>query len=306
MGQPSPNSTARINEISKQHYENIMLRRIADDQKGFSIIRVKFSNLLSSYYTNNRGAAADILHDFFSTPRGLMGPTSIGHDKLDAVHEMLGLQHGEALLDAKHPVCMEYEPVQGGHTRRVFPPAGNKMAQVFSKQNDPDSHTSKFLDALGEPRISLLSLYCEYLCCLWAGRIENWRLGPGGDDLKAAPYFTKRDDSPKFNRLFAAIYDTFFSKLINMGRLIPSPTRTLKEIFKEKIHGTDKFLISAEIVAFLKWLIYVAAFKDRSTLQHELYYHNELTRFQAGSKQWRGHLYLELEAWYKDFQPSRT
>ena len=41
-----------------------------------------------------------------------------------------------------------------------------------------------------------------------------------------------------------------FSKLTNMGYLVPSPTRTLKEIFQEKIHlhGTDKFLVSAELI----------------------------------------------------------
>ena len=51
--------------------------------------------------------------------------------------------------------------------------------------------------------------------------------------------------------------------MINMGYLIPSPSRTLKEIFKEKIHGTEKYLVSAELIAYLKWLIYEADFKDR-------------------------------------------
>ena len=88
---------------------------------------------------------------------------------------------------------------------------------------------------------------------LLAGRIENWRLGADGDDLRASPYFTKRPDSPPFNRLFAALYDLIFTKMTNMGYLIPSPTRTLKEIFKEKIHGTERFLVSAELIAYLKW-----------------------------------------------------
>jgi len=139
---------------------------------------------------------------------------------------------------------------------------------------------------------------------LLAGRIENWRLGADGDNLRAAPYFTSRDDSPNFNRLFAAIYDIFFTKLTNMGRLIPSPSRTIKDIFKEKIYGTDKYLVSAELIAYLKWLIYVAAFKDRSNVQHELFYRQELAMFQ-GSEQWRVLLYVELDAWYKDFQPSK-
>jgi hypothetical protein len=81
-----------------------------------------------------------------------------------------------------------------------------------------------------------------------AGRIENWRLAGSDevDNLRASPYYTKAANSPKFNKLFAALYDLMFSKLTNMGYLIPSPTRTLKEIFQEKIYGTDKFLVSAE------------------------------------------------------------
>ena len=140
---------------------------------------------------------------------------------------------------------------------------------------------------------------------LLAGRIENWRLGADGDNLRAAPYFMSgHADSPNFNRLFAAIYDIFFSKLTNMGRLIPSPGRTIRDIFMEKVHGTDKFLVSAELIAYLKWLIYVAAFKDRSSVQHDLYYQRELAKFSR-STQWRGMLFIVLDAWYKDFQPSK-
>ena len=43
--------------------------------------------------------------------------------------------------------------------------------------------------------------------------------------------------------------------MINMGYLIPSPSCTLKDIFEEKIHGTEKYLVSAELIAYLKWLI---------------------------------------------------
>ena len=109
-----------------------------------------------------------------------------------------------------------------------------------------------------------------------AGHIENWRLGADGDVLRAAPYYTRTPDSPRFNRLFATIYDIFFSNLINLGRLIPSTGRSLKDIFKEKVPGTDKFLVSAELIAYLKWLIYVAAFKDRSNLPHEVFYRRML------------------------------
>ena len=64
---------------------------------------------------------------------------------------------------------------------------------------------------------------CANLCFGLAGSIENWRLGPDGDDfyfiLRARPYFTQHAESPNFNRLFAALYDVSFSKLTKMGQV---------------------------------------------------------------------------------------
>ena len=100
-----------------------------------------------------------------------------------------------------------------------------------------------------------------------------------------------------------------FSKLTNMGYLIPSPTRTLKEIFQEKIHGTpgtDKFLVSAELIGYLKWLIYVAVFKDRTGLNHEEFYSKEVAFMKhPNNQQWRGQIFKALEAWYNEFQPTK-
>ena len=97
-----------------------------------------------------------------------------------------------------------------------------------------------------------------------------------------------------------------FSKLTNMGYLVPSPTRTLKEIFQEKFHGTDKFLVSAELIGYLKWLIYVAAFKDHTGLNHEELYSKEVAFLSnPNNKQWRGHLFKALEAWYTKFKPTK-
>ena len=126
------------------------------------------------------------------------------------------------------------------------------------------------------------------------------------DDLRASPYYTKRPNPPKFNKLFAALYDLMLSKLTNMGYLVPSPTRTLKDIFQEKIPGTDKFLVSAELIAYLKWLIYVAAFKERSGLNHEEFYAKEVAFLNhPNNKQCRGLLFKALEAWYAEFKPTK-
>ena len=124
--------------------------------------------------------------------------------------------------------------------------------------------------------------------------------------MRASPYHTKAADSPKFNKLFAALYDLMFSKLTNMGYLIPSPTRSLKEIFQEKIYGTDKYLVSAELIGYLKWLIYTAAFKDRSDLNHEEFYSKEVLFLNLPqNKSWRGHLFTAVDAWYTEFKPTK-
>jgi hypothetical protein len=162
-------AAAKINEKTKGRDENEMMRRIAENQKGFTVVRVRFSNLLASYHTNYRAIAADILHDFFSVPRGASGPKHVPHDKLDAVHEMLQLRPGQALLDTTHPVCMEYTPDLSGGIRRVFPPQGNSMCQVLSKHNEPESETAKFLAALGELLIyfSPFAVLCKLMLLFW-------------------------------------------------------------------------------------------------------------------------------------------
>ncbi len=58
----------------------------------------------------------------------------------------------------------------------------------------------------------------------------------------------------------------------------------IKAIFKEKVFGTDHFLVSAEIIAYLKWLIMFKdsacdqCYKVAGDLSHTLYYQVELQR----------------------------
>ena len=72
------------------------------------------------------------------------------------------------------------------------------------------------------------------------------------------------------------MYDLLLSKMTNMGYLIPTPSSSLKEIVQEKIHGTDKYLVSAELIAYIKWLVYLAPFKDRSNVDHEVFLKSSL------------------------------
>jgi hypothetical protein len=133
--------------------------------------------------------------------------------------------------------------------------------------------SAQFLTALGKPAQSSLLLHqmiSSNLHSLFArlNREENWSLGPGRNDLQAPPFFVVTAVSPHFNRLFATLYNLIFGKLTNMGHVIPSRNRTLVQIFSEKLPGTDRQLISLEFIAYLKWLIYVAAYEDSSTLAH--------------------------------------
>ena len=97
---------------------------------------------------------AGILHDIFSTPRSGPGGVPAGSGyvnsvKLGAIHEMLRLPAGSAVLDTNHPVCREYEEAPGKVIRPMFPGAGNAAVQVFTKHTDPRSETAMFLKALG-------------------------------------------------------------------------------------------------------------------------------------------------------------
>ena len=94
--------------------------------------------------------------------------------------------------------------------------------------------------------------------------------------------------------------------MTNMGYLIPSPSRSLKEIFQEKIHGTDSYLVSAELIAYIKWLVYLAPFKDRSSVDHAEFFNKQVALLNHEYNQhWRRFLYKELDAWYTDFKPTK-
>ena len=92
-----------------------------------------------------------------------------------------------------------------------------------------------------------------------------------------------------------------------MGHLIPSGDRTLWEIFQEIVPGTERHLISAELIAYLKWLIYVGAYPDRATVDHVEFYQKQVALYQnpARYKMWRSLLYKELDEWYKEHPPSK-
>jgi len=147
---------------------------------------------------------------------------------------------------------------------------------------------------------------------LLTGNLCYWKLGPDRrDDLRVAPFFTEAEGEKPFNQLFAAAYDLILCRCERMGHLAPSPERDLKSIFKEKVFGTNCWLVSAETIAYLKWLIYTAVFKDGEQrdkvggdLGHALYYQTELENLQNPRNHfWRVALRKELEVWYAAHPP---
>lgn len=65
-----------------------------------------------------------------------------------------------------------------------------------------------------------------------SGWIQRWKSPP---DLRAAPYFTKTDQCPIMNQLFAGLYDLILCRITKMRDLAPAPGRTLQDIFQAKI-----------------------------------------------------------------------
>jgi len=144
---------------------------------------------------------------------------------------------------------------------------------------------------------------------LLTGNLSYWKLGQ--DNLRVAPFYTETGDELPFNQLFAAAYDLILCRCERMGYLAPSQERDIKAIFMEKVFGTERFLVSEETIAYLKWLIYTSVFKDGEQrdkvggeLGHVLYYQRELQTLQhPDNKYWRTALRRELEKWYAAHPP---
>jgi hypothetical protein len=79
---------------------------------------------------------------------------------VDAIHALLQLQPGKALLNQAHPVCREWDdPDLGGGIKRIFAagPKTKAYTQVFGRNMPPNS--AQFLTALGKPTQRPILLY---------------------------------------------------------------------------------------------------------------------------------------------------
>ena len=127
--------------------------------------------------------------------------------------------------------------------------------------------------------------------------------------LSEPPFFSPKEDSPSFNQLFAGLYDLIFSKLTRTAHLVPTTDRNIRTIFAEKVHGHDDLeIVSSKTIAYLKWLIYIAAFKDekhRSLLEDSQFYVAQCKTLEAAENNfWKEDLLEELEIWYREHPPT--
>ena len=147
-----------------------------------------------------------------------------------------------------------------------------------------------------------------------SGWIHRWKSPP---ELRAAQYFVKTDDCPKMNQLFAGLYDLILCRITKMNFLAPAPGRTLQEIFQAKIPKIDpqdatereKMIIGPELIAYLKWLIYTAAFKDPSAGERGVpnikFFTDWVQEIFSKEQGYRKLLLEELQIWYAKHQPAK-
>ena len=90
---------------------------------------------------------------------------------------------------------------------------------------------------------------------------------------------------------------------------------SLDEIFEYKLPklkegDSDKYLIGAELIVLLKWLIYTAPFKDVNVEPrgqiHAKFYQEWRGTIRAAEKTMRRKLKAQLDIWYAKHPPKRT
>lgn len=169
-----------------------------------------------------------------------------------------------------------------------------------------------FAKALGELHIWFCS-FVIWKCSdfpICAGQINRWRIrGENRDRLRESPFFVPKEDSPSFNQLFAGLYDLIFSKLTRTAHLVPTTDRNIRTIFAEKVHGHDNLeIVNSKTIAYLKWLIYIAAFKDekfRCLIDDSQFYVAQCKTLEAAENNfWKEDLLDELETWYQAHPPT--
>ena len=157
--------------------ESALEHELKEKSDSFSSLRTDYHSNMISKMSKHRAQASEVLHLFFSTPRKSSAIPSDLRDQYDAIHEMLGLQDGCALLHRGHVLCQQYEQAPGSELLRFFPTAGKSSQHVFDFNKKGES--GQFLKALGASYISFnyvpfTVMVLSSFMCLQAGLV------PGG------------------------------------------------------------------------------------------------------------------------------
>jgi hypothetical protein len=128
---------------------------IAENKAGFAIARSAFGSALATYQSSARGIARDILQVVFFVDRG--APRDVIKEdiraRIDTIHELLGLQEGQACFGPQHPLVAEYGPIRPNHRLRLFPEKGANGLTIAKVEEG--SETLAFIEALGKPHLDM-------------------------------------------------------------------------------------------------------------------------------------------------------
>ena len=141
------------------------------------------------------------------------------------------------------------------------------------------------------------------------------------DNLRNPPPYDPGRTSPTFNLLFAALWDLILPDITKMGIFAPEAGRSIEDVFNMKMPAFaddedavaeisgERHLVSPEIIAFVKWLIYTAAFKEQLGEQrgatHLQFYLDWKRTVAAKEDIFRKRLLEALQIWYAKFPSSK-
>jgi hypothetical protein len=90
----------------------------------FASLHADFHCNLISKLSKHRAYTSEVLHFFFSTPSKSSAIPNDLRDEYEAIHEILGLQDGSALLHRGHVLCQQYYQAPGAELLSLFPTSG--------------------------------------------------------------------------------------------------------------------------------------------------------------------------------------
>ena len=171
-------------------------------------------------------------------------------------------------------MCKEYSKLGSSAALGFFSKGGNDEKTIVNMNG---TEYSLFVNDLGKtqfflsPALSATDFVFIIVLAgvLRRGKFPGFLKAPVNDDPRQAPYYIDHDQSPYFNKLFAAMYDLVLCRIPKMGLIAPNPGCSIANVFEEKIPnygdsaGEERQLVGPGLIAYLQWLLYRAPFKSQ-------------------------------------------